>query len=141
MAGRFRTTRRVEFADTDMAGMAHFSNFFRWMEAAEVELLRAMGLSVSLEYEGQKISFPRVSATCDFSRPPGLGDVSEFAGPVRRVGRTSVPCGFEFFRGEELRARGQVSPVCCRVEPGQPLAPQELPPPLREKLEQARACV
>jgi acyl-CoA thioester hydrolase len=29
MSAVFRTTRRVEFADTDMAGIAHFSNFFR----------------------------------------------------------------------------------------------------------------
>ena len=45
----FRTTRRVEFCDTDMAGIAHFSNFFRWMESAEVEFLRQRGLSVKLE--------------------------------------------------------------------------------------------
>ena len=41
MSDPFRTTRRVEFGDTDMAGMVHFANFFRFMEAAEVEFLRA----------------------------------------------------------------------------------------------------
>ena len=35
MTNPFRTTRRVEFADTDMAGIVHFANFFRFMEAAE----------------------------------------------------------------------------------------------------------
>ena len=44
MADPFRTTRRVEFVDTDMAGIVHFSNFFRWMESAEVEFLRARGV-------------------------------------------------------------------------------------------------
>ncbi len=29
---RFVTTRRVEFIDTDMAGIVHFTNFFRYME-------------------------------------------------------------------------------------------------------------
>jgi acyl-CoA thioester hydrolase len=34
MAFEFKLTRRVEFAETDMAGIVHFSNFFRYMESA-----------------------------------------------------------------------------------------------------------
>ena len=52
MTEPFRTTRRIEFADTDMAGIVHFANFFRFMEAAEVEFLRARGVSVALTWEG-----------------------------------------------------------------------------------------
>jgi tetratricopeptide (TPR) repeat protein len=37
----FTTTRRVEFGDTDMAGIMHFANFFRFMEAAETSFLIA----------------------------------------------------------------------------------------------------
>src|SRR3712207_1380462 len=65
----FRTTRRIEFADTDMAGIVHFSNFFRFMEAAEVAYLRARGLSVRLSWEGRELGFPRVSASCDYLSP------------------------------------------------------------------------
>ena len=43
----FTTTRRVEFGDTDMAGIMHFANFFRFMEAAEPDFLRSLGLSVA----------------------------------------------------------------------------------------------
>jgi acyl-CoA thioester hydrolase len=35
MPCEFRITRRVEFSETDMAGIVHFSNFFRYMETAE----------------------------------------------------------------------------------------------------------
>ena len=49
MPQSFRTSRRVEFRDTDAAGIVHFSVFFTWMEAAEHELLRSLGLSVVLE--------------------------------------------------------------------------------------------
>ena len=55
MPAPFRTTRRVEFADTDMAGIVHFANFFRYMEAAEVEFLRARGLSVKLEWDAETL--------------------------------------------------------------------------------------
>ncbi len=65
MSEPFRTSRRVEFAETDLAGIAHFSNFFRWMESAEVDFLIARGLNVSLGWNGQKLGFPRVSASCD----------------------------------------------------------------------------
>ena len=43
---RFRTSRRVEFVDTDMAGIVHYSNFFRFMEAAEVSFLLEGRVSV-----------------------------------------------------------------------------------------------
>ncbi|MEM9599354.1 MAG: acyl-CoA thioesterase, partial [Acidobacteriota bacterium] len=34
-----QTRRRIEFADTDMARIVHFSRFFDFMEAAEHEFL------------------------------------------------------------------------------------------------------
>ena len=71
----FHTTRLVEFADTDMAGIVHFANFFRFMESAEVEFLRSRGLSVAMIWEGMKIGFPRVSASCDYLRPIRFQDV------------------------------------------------------------------
>ena len=41
MPEAFRCTRQVEFNDTDMAGIAHFTAFFRWMEEAETAFLHA----------------------------------------------------------------------------------------------------
>ena len=41
MSTSFRVQRRIEFCDTDMAGIVHFANFFRFMESAEVEFLRS----------------------------------------------------------------------------------------------------
>jgi YbgC/YbaW family acyl-CoA thioester hydrolase len=132
----FRTTRRVEFADTDMAGLVHFSNYFRYMEAAEVEFLRSHGLSVAMQPEGEaKISFPRVSASCDFLRPVRFEDVLDVIVTVSNVGRKSVTYAFEFFKGPELVARGQVSTVCCRVGPGRVLESIEIPTVVRQVLE------
>jgi YbgC/YbaW family acyl-CoA thioester hydrolase len=136
MAVIFRTTRRVEFADTDMAGIVHFSNFFRFMEAAEVEFLRSRGLSVALTWEGAKLGFPRVAASCDYLRPVRFEDVLEVAVSLVRLGRKSATYGFEFSHGGEVVARGQVSSVCCRVEPGRQLESVEIPAGIRRRLEQ-----
>jgi YbgC/YbaW family acyl-CoA thioester hydrolase len=130
----FRTTRRIEFADTDMAGIVHFANFFRFMEAAEVEFLRSRGLSVVVHLAGQKISFPRVSASCDYLRPARFEDLLEITVNVEKIGTKSVTYGFEFFRDGELLARGQVSSVCCRVD-GRQLESIEIPAAIRQKIE------
>ena len=75
----FQTTRRVEFGDTDMAGIVHFANFFRYMEAAETDFLRSLGLSVSWEEAGRRYGLPRVSASCDYSKPARFGDLLTIA--------------------------------------------------------------
>jgi YbgC/YbaW family acyl-CoA thioester hydrolase len=137
MAEPFTTTRRVDFADTDMAGIVHFTNFFRYMESAEVEFLRSRGLSVKLPWEGENISFPRVAASCDFENPARFEDVLEIAVRLERLGRKSVTYEFTFTRDGEPIAIGRVTSVCCRVAPDRPIEPIEIPASLREILEQA----
>ena len=132
----FRTTRRVDFVDTDMARIAHFSNFFRWMEAAEVEFLRSRGLSVvDLQWEGQTLTFPRVAASCDYAKPARFDDVLEISVRVVKVGRKSITYGFEFARDGAPIARGQISAVCCRVLDGRRIESIEIPAGVRERLE------
>ncbi len=81
MTSPFHTTRRVEFSDTDMAGIVHFASFFRFMEGAEHEFLRSVGLSVVLNWEGVSLGFPRVSASCDFLKPIRFEDVVDIEVP------------------------------------------------------------
>jgi YbgC/YbaW family acyl-CoA thioester hydrolase len=134
MTEPFRTRRRVEFADTDMAGIAHFANFFRWMEAAEVDYLASRGLNVALRWDGRPISFPRVSASCDFVRPIRFMDVVEIAVRVERVGAKSVTYVFEFSKDGEAVARGKITSVCCLVSPEHGIEAIEIPAALRAKL-------
>src|SRR4051812_33822695 len=135
MTTSFRTTRRVEFAETDMAGIVHFSNFFRYMESAEVEFLRGLGLSVSFRTpEGQRYGFPRRAASCDYMRPARFQDVLEITVTVHNIGRKSVTYQFEFAKEGQIIARGQISAVCCRVVGEHQLESIEIPPDLRAKL-------
>jgi acyl-CoA thioester hydrolase len=111
----FRTTRRVDFCDTDMAGIVHFANFFRYMEAAEVAFLRSRGLSVKLAWQGDELGFPRVSAHCDYVKPARFEDVLDIDVTLERVGTKSVTYRFDFSLQGAPVARGQVTSVCCRV--------------------------
>ena len=129
----FRTTRRIEFADTDMAGIVHFANFFRFMEAAEVEFLRTRGLSVSQKKDGERVGFPRVSASCDYLRPVTFQDVLDITVTVKKVGRKSVTYAFEFSKDGDVVARGKISACYCRTM-GERLESLEIPADVREKL-------
>jgi 4-hydroxybenzoyl-CoA thioesterase/acyl-CoA thioester hydrolase len=123
MSSDFVVTRRIEFADTDMAGMAHFSAYFRLMEEAEHEFLRSRGLSVLLSDDQGPISFPRASATCDYRAALRFEDTVDISVRVTRVGEKSVTYRFELTRDGKPVAEGAITTVCCRVSSeGPPIA-------------------
>lgn len=134
----YRITRRVEFGDTDMAGIMHFSNFFRFMEVAETDFLRSRGLSVSWQESGQRVGFPRVAAQCDFLKPARFGDLLEVTVTVEKIGVKSVTYRFDFSRAGEPIAVGRISAVCCRTGVDRQLESVEIPPEIRVKLEEGR---
>jgi YbgC/YbaW family acyl-CoA thioester hydrolase len=137
MSEPFHTTRRIEFADTDMAGIVHFANFFRFMEAAEVEFLRARGLSVALTWEGDTLGFPRVAAACDYLKPAKFEDVLDVSVRVARLGRKSVTYAFEFTKDGDVVAQGHVTSVCCRIGQQRQIEAIEIPKSMRAILEKA----
>ena len=62
MPHEFTASRTVEFHETDMAGIVHFSNFFRYMETTEHDFFRAQGVLLH-EQEGASLTgFARVHA-------------------------------------------------------------------------------
>jgi acyl-CoA thioester hydrolase len=115
MATAFVTTRRVEFSDTDAAGIAHFVAFFRMMEQAEHELFRSVGLSVVMHDATGKISWPRVSAKCEFQSAATFEDLLDVETSIARLGKRSVTYTHRFLRGGELLATGEITAVCCRI--------------------------
>jgi YbgC/YbaW family acyl-CoA thioester hydrolase len=136
MTPPFRISRRVEFGDTDSAGIMHFSNFFRFMEVAETDFLRSLGVSVTWRPGGQPVGFPRVAASCDYLAPARFEDVLDVAVSLVKIGRKSLTYRFDVSRGGEPIAVGRISAVCCRGGgEGKRLESVEIPPEIRAKLE------
>ena len=118
MPYEFKLTRRVEFAETDMAGIVHFANFFRMMEAAEHAFFRSLGLTIHGHENGATTGWPRVSAACDFSRPLRFEEEVEIHLLVAEVRSRSIRYQFVFRQpggGAEI-ARGSVAAVCATVD-------------------------
>ena len=115
MAHEFKLKRRVEFADTDMAGIAHFSNFFRWMEATEHAFFRSLGFTLHENdpdsTQGGMRGFARVHADCDYRRPLRYPDEFEVRLLVRDVHETSIEYAFAFLQADSEVARGSLEVV------------------------------
>lgn len=140
----FRTTRRVEFADTDLEGIVHFARYLVYLETAEHELLRAAGFGVTEIHDGVRYTWPRVKVECEYLAPLAFGDRLEIEVTVAARGRSSVTYEHRLRKGDEAGdtpepvARGRVTAVCCvRGEEGK-LQPVPLPPALAERLDRYR---
>ena len=105
-------TRRVEFAETDAAGMVHFSMFFRYMEEAEHAAWRAAGLNIWESGEG--LSWPRIAAQCDFKSPLKFQDEFEVRSTITSMTRSTITWSHELVRGDVTVASGTVTAVCVR---------------------------
>ncbi|MDX2000390.1 MAG: thioesterase family protein [Thermoanaerobaculia bacterium] len=132
----FVARRRVEFADTDMAGIVHFSRFFVFMETAEHALRRHLGFEVHEVTDGVPIGWPRVGASCDYKSPARFGDELDLEVSVLALGTSSVTFGVRFQRGETLLAEGRMTSVCCRLAPD--VKPVPIPAALAERLAEHR---
>lgn len=116
MSASLITTRRVDFSDTDAAGIMHFSVFFTAMESAEQEFLRSRGLSVMFHDEQGKLGFPRVSAKCDYQSPLRLDDEYQIEVRLSHIGNKSITYSFTMRLGIRPVASGEMTSVCCRFD-------------------------
>ena len=127
--------RRVEFADTDMGGILHFASFFRYVEEAEHAFLRTRGLSVVQPHENGFLSWPRVSAQCDYLSPARFGDVLNIRVEVSRIGSKSITYEFHITLGETEIANARIVAVCCEFETKKsPIRSTVIPAIVLEKL-------
>lgn len=123
MPCEFRMIHRVEFADTDMAGIIHFASYFRYMEVTEHAFFRSLGFSINSPlpgHEGGRIGWPRVHVSCDFKRPLRFEDEVEVHLRVREKRDKSLTYDFIFRQIDGAAdvevARGALTAVCAAVD-------------------------
>jgi acyl-CoA thioester hydrolase len=125
MPCEYRLTRRVHFYETDMAGIVHFSWFFRYMEEAEHAMWREAGLSIA---DGSGIGWPRVEASFEYYRPLRFEDVFEVH--LRIVAKEAQTIRYEGIvtRGDTRIATGRIAVRCVIRKPGEPMRSMDIPP-------------
>ena len=121
----YRLKRRVQFYETDAAGIVHFSWFFRYMEEAEHAMWRAVGLSVAPP--GSEIGWPRVAASFEFHR----------ALRVTAIGTKTIQFACVLTRNETRIATGALTIACASQQPNQPLKGIPIPPDIAARFQVA----
>lgn len=137
MAYEFKLSRQVEFSDTDMAGIAHYTAFFRFMEAAEHAFFRSLGYSIHTKGFGD-MGWPRVHAECDFKSPIRFEDIVEVHLLVKEKREKSLVYTFIFrVDGREV-ARGGLAVACVTHDgPGGKMRAIPIPAAIAGQIEAA----
>jgi len=134
MPAEFRTKRRIQFAETDMAGVLHFSNYLRLMEEIEHEFWRSLGLTVYPCGQEPLLSWPRVEASCEYRAPLRFEDEVELHLVVTKVGSKTLSYTVEFVHEGRRCATGKIIAVCCVTGPHGAFSATAIPEDIREKL-------
>ena len=128
----YRLKRRVQFYETDMAGIVHFSWFFRYMEEAEHAMWREAGLSIG---GGNGLGWPRVEASFEFHRPLRFED--EFEVHLRIVGKDARTIRYEgvISKGDTRIATGRMAVKCVTHVPGEAMRSADIPEEINRVLQ------
>lgn len=141
MAHEFTLTRTVEFADTDMAGIMHFSNYFRFMEAAEHAFFRSLGRQVHRGDGGAMRGWARVQVECRYAEPLVFEDVVDVHLMVRLKKPKVLGYAFEFRKrtgdGSRAVAHGTVTTVYVERRGDEPMRSVAMPDEVAGRIEVA----
>lgn len=143
MSYEYKAVRRVEFSETDMAGIVHYSNFFRYMETAEHGFFRSLGHSVVMDKFEPPVGWPRVRAECEYRQPLRFEDEVEIHLLVSEKKSKSLSYVFKFIKlngpAPVEVARGSLTVVCVTKQPDGKLTSAHIPAPFADKITVAPA--
>jgi YbgC/YbaW family acyl-CoA thioester hydrolase len=127
-----RLTRRVQFHETDAAGVVHFSRYFVYVEEAEHALWRSAGLSIHPRQAD--VGWPRVHASFDYHR--ALRFEEEFEAWIRiiAIDEKTISYVCTLSRGDTRIATGRLTIACATRQPNQPMRAAPIPPEVRSRL-------
>lgn len=143
MPYEFKYLKRVEFYETDLAGIMHFSNYFRYMEITEHAFFRSLGFSIHQEFEGIKTGWPRVHVECDFFKPLLFEEEVEIHLCVLEKKEKALTYQFVFRkltdgRPGEKNAIGRSTAVCIGFnKQGKIAGAIPIPEPIAARIQQA----
>ena len=132
MVFEFRLKRRVQFYETDAAGIVHFSNYFRYMEEAEHALWRSAGLSISVP--GSEIGWPRVNVSFEYARPLRFQDEFEVHIRIAEIGEKKIRYKCSIVLDGISIATGTMTIVCVARRPNEPMKSVPIPPEIASHL-------
>jgi acyl-CoA thioester hydrolase len=130
--------RRVQFHETDAAGLVHFSSFFRYLEEAEHELWRAAGLSI--HPAESEVRWPRLATSFEFHQPLRFEDEFEVRIRVVELKKSTLRYACLLSRGRQRIATGSLTIVCVSKRPHGPMKAVPIPAAIAARFRAAPAA-
>lgn len=138
----FRYRRLVEFADTDLAGIMHFANFFRFVECAEHAFFRSLGATVHSSAGSAHEGWPRIEVSCKYLRPARFQETLEVCLRIVELRTSSLSYQFAIHSADAparpLLANGTFGIIHVELDTAtREIRKAPIPAALRAKLEAA----
>jgi acyl-CoA thioester hydrolase len=136
----FSHRRLVEFADTDLAGIMHFANFFRFVESAEHAFFRSLGHRVHTANGAEHEGWPRLEVSCKYLKPARFEQTLETCLRIEELRTSSLRYSFWLFVADEptrpLVATGSCSIIHVQLDTGtHAIRKSPIPDGLRHRFE------
>lgn len=124
----FVTTEYVRWEDIDLAGIARYGCYTRFLDVGETDFYRSLGRPLSGFHAQYKLWFPRRVMHIDYHSPARLDDQLSIAVYYSHVGRTSATMNFDLFRDDRktLVAAAHLVLVCVTASMEKVAIPLEL---------------
>jgi YbgC/YbaW family acyl-CoA thioester hydrolase len=143
VAYEFKFTRTIEFSETDMGGLVHFSNYCKFLEAVEHRFFKSISYSIVTSQTDPPVGWPRVHIGIDYKKPLRFEDEIEIQLLVSKLRSKSITYRIRIYKltgdAPELAATAEMTVVCVSwVKPGSMKA-CNIPKELADKIEVAPA--
>lgn len=91
---------KVRFVETDMMGVVHHSNYFRWFEMGRVEYLRRAGVLLT-ELMKEGIVFPITNVECQYRASARFDDIILIETTLQEVSPVKMVFTYQVVRKED----------------------------------------
>ncbi len=118
---------RVYYEDTDAQGVVYYANYFRFMERARTEWLRALGVDQHRMLHDDRRMFVVVSTRAEFVMPAKFNDELVVTAGIGELTRASFDIEQNIYRGSQdgdLLLRGGVKAAILDADT---MKPQRVP--------------
>jgi acyl-CoA thioester hydrolase len=137
LISEYRLQRRVNFYETDQAGIVHFSTFFRYMEEAEHAMWRAAGMSIA--ERDAVVGWPRVSTSFEYFRPLRFEEEFEIWIRIAEIGEKRIRYSCILSSAGHKVAAGSMTIVCVHKRPNEPMRSVPIPADIVSRFKVAAA--
>lgn len=104
---------RVQWEDTDAAGIVYYANYLRFIERGRSDLLLAHGIDQRGLIDAENgVAFAVRACNIEYLKPARLHDDLTVRTALTELRGASLTLGQDVWRGEDLLARAEVKLAC-----------------------------